>query len=286
MIRIELGHVTITAPTDEALAALYAALGEAQALIEPCPKTGINPHHKNRFSTIGDIKKAIRGPLASAGLSLLQFPGPMTAGPTGKISASILTQITHSGGGSVVSYGEGPVGNREGIQDLGGALTYLRRYHCAAALNIDSEPEDDGEDPKRVEATKEAATKPKSKSKPKSKPKFLPPSPIVDNTKDPSWAKDRAAFCAAVSEVTDRPPGESWDYDKLAWIMGEMDPPRPRPSRMDSEGRAKVLRWLQTGASLEILRAYSDAYASYMKWADESGPSKAEAHGDGSKPIF
>tara|TARA_R100000482_G_scaffold39091_1_gene13380 strand:+ start:883 stop:1764 length:882 start_codon:yes stop_codon:yes gene_type:complete len=293
MIRIELGHVTVTAPTEEALASLYKALAEAQALIEPCPKTGINPHLKNRFSTIGDIRKAIRGPLAKSGLSFLQFAGPINSGENGKIAASVLTQITHEGGGSIVSYGEGPIGGREGIQDLGSSLTYLRRYHCAAALNIDSEPEDDGEDPKKVEQTRKAEAKQKSKqakpvypptkAKPKAKP--LPPSPIAEDDKDPEWARERAAFCAAVSEVN-RPNGVNWNYEKLAWVLSEMEPPRPRPSRMNSEARSKVLKWLQKGASAEILTAYSEAYDSYEKWSNENAPTKAEAHGDGSKSIF
>ena len=122
---------------------LATALAKAQAAFPAVPKTGKNPHLKNDYSTLDDVIKAIRKPLADNGLSFVQLLGSNGDGVT------LRTMLLHESGQSlestvVIDPGQGNRGVNA-LQALGSAITYMKRYSLTAMLGIAADGDADGE---------------------------------------------------------------------------------------------------------------------------------------------
>ena len=127
----------------EQLNELATALAKAQAAFPAVPKTGKNPHLKNDYSTLDDVIKAIRQPLADNGMSFVQLLGSNGGGVT------LRTMLLHESGQSLESTvaidpGEGSRGVNA-LQALGSAITYMKRYSLTAMLGIAADGDTDGE---------------------------------------------------------------------------------------------------------------------------------------------
>jgi hypothetical protein len=59
---------------------------------------------------------------------------------------------------------------------------------------------------------------------------------------DPSWEADKGRFFAALT-------GLNLDYEALCAELAAMTPPRPRPSAMPQEARARLVGWLRDRAA-------------------------------------
>ncbi len=120
------------------LIALHTALALAQGELSHAKKDAKNTHFKNRYATLTSCLDAIRGPFKAHGLALVQMPSTSEDGKR----VAITTVITHRDGGSISSTLTASAGGN--VQQMGSAITYLRRYSLQAMCGIASE-DDDGE---------------------------------------------------------------------------------------------------------------------------------------------
>ena len=117
-------------------------LARAQGAFSNPAKDRDNPYFGSRYTTLGAVIEATRGPLADNGLSLTQT---IDAGGAGGERLPLLrTRLLHSSGQWIAS--EVPLfAAGKGSQAFGSELTYMRRYAVCALLNIaPAEGDDDG----------------------------------------------------------------------------------------------------------------------------------------------
>jgi hypothetical protein len=69
-----------------------------------------------------------------------------------------------------------------------------------------------------------------------------PPPQPPQTVHDPSWEADKGRFFAALT-------GLNLDYEALCAELAAMTPPRPRPSAMPQEARARLVGWLRDRAA-------------------------------------
>lgn len=103
-----------------------------------------------KYAPLDAILDATRKPLADNGLAITQ----LLDGP------DLVTMLLHSSGGSLT--GRMPLPNNGTVQDLGSAITYLRRYSIQALLGIAAEEDDDGNRASGNDATFGVPTEPKT----------------------------------------------------------------------------------------------------------------------------
>jgi hypothetical protein len=117
---------------------LAGALAKAQAEIRNPAFDSTNPHFKNRYASLASHVDAVRAALPKHGLSVVQFVETPDAQ-----RVTVTTRILHASGQWI----ESCVGCASGgkVQELGSAVTYLRRYALAAIVGIVGEEDDDGE---------------------------------------------------------------------------------------------------------------------------------------------
>jgi hypothetical protein len=114
---------------------LYAALVKAQGQIEGATKERRNDHFKTKYADLASVWDAIRLPLSTNGLCVIQLPETDADGKM--VLRSILA---HSGGATIETvYPLRPT--QDTPQGLGSAITYARRYTLMAMVGV--APEDD-----------------------------------------------------------------------------------------------------------------------------------------------
>ena len=115
---------------------LFAALAKANAVITNPSKDGKGNY--GQYLTLDALLDHVRKPLAAQGLSIVQDV-ILEAD-----RVQIVTQILHSSGESIVF---GPLSGPAGAnwQQLGGAVSYGRRYALLAALGIAGGDDDDAQ---------------------------------------------------------------------------------------------------------------------------------------------
>ena len=117
----------------ESIKELATALCAFQSEVEKIKKTATNPFFKSKYATLSDILDVIREPLASNGLSFVQFP-------SGEYGLS--TMLMHvSGEWLSESYIMKPV--KTDPQGAGSVITYQRRYALGAILGLNIDVDDD-----------------------------------------------------------------------------------------------------------------------------------------------
>jgi hypothetical protein len=118
---------------------IAAALSKANLEIRNAELDRVNPHFKNRYATLGSILNAIRVPLAKHGIAPVQTVS-MENG-----MVTVTTALIHSSGQLVEDTAMFPLPNNATVQQMGSAITYLRRYALAAIVGIVGDEDDDGE---------------------------------------------------------------------------------------------------------------------------------------------
>lgn len=117
----------------ESIKELATALCEFQSEVEKIKKTATNPFFKSKYATLSDILDVIRQPLASNGLSFVQFP----IGEYG-----LDTMLMHTSGEWISeSYIMKPT--KTDPQGAGSVITYQRRYALGAILGLNIDVDDD-----------------------------------------------------------------------------------------------------------------------------------------------
>ena len=170
----------------ENISDLAAALAKAQAEVRNPHFDSKNPHFNNRYASLAAHVDAVRCAFPPHGLSILQW---IETPDTGRVT--VTTRILHSTGQWIEAAASSPSGNK--VQELGSAVTYLRRYCLAAICGIVGEDDDDGE-------RDAAAAKPPTATayKPKQSPtQAQAAAPTEPKTVEAKSAKGLAARLAA-----------------------------------------------------------------------------------------
>jgi len=123
---------------------ISAALAQAQGEIKNALMDSQNPHLKNRYANLASVTDAIKASLSKNGISYVQNPHINAA--DGLVGVNVL--LLHKSGQWLEfdplwckpAKGLGP-------QDIGAAMTYLRRYTLSSAVGVTqgAEVDDDGE---------------------------------------------------------------------------------------------------------------------------------------------
>lgn len=123
---------------------LAAALAKAQAAMPSVPKTKTakikmksGGEYGYSYADLADVWAACRGPLSDNGLSIVQTPGVEGHDLT------LETMLLHSSGQWMTSLIRWP-GNQSTMQELGSAITHLRRY-AMAMIGIVTDADDDAQ---------------------------------------------------------------------------------------------------------------------------------------------
>lgn len=143
---------------------LAKALAKAQSQITGATKDSENPFFKSKYADLGAVWDAIRKPLTSNGIAVLQTTA---AGPDG--SVRIITSMVHESGEWM--RGELEIKpTKPDPQSLGSAITYGRRYALQAIAGV--APEDDDGNAASAEAPKprEQQLPPQTTTKPAKRP--------------------------------------------------------------------------------------------------------------------
>jgi len=114
-----------------------AALAKAQSQMKTPHKDATNPHFRNRYASLKSCIKAIKPALNTNGFALIQAAGKDEQGHF------IQTTFEHTSGGMFTSkfYMEP---EKKGMQGLGSAATYAKRYGLLGLAGI--EPDEDADD--------------------------------------------------------------------------------------------------------------------------------------------
>lgn len=136
----------------DSIAALAAALAEAQGEMENASKNSTNPHFKSKYADLAEVLNTVRPVLSKHGLSVTQFPS------YGEGLVHVETIIAHKSGEWMSEKCSAPA-QKQDPQGVGSAISYLRRYSLAAVCGIAQEDDDAN-----------AATKPKAETKPTPRP--------------------------------------------------------------------------------------------------------------------
>lgn len=134
----------IAEQSNSLLGFLYEALAKAQGqfpVIEKTRnvtvKTKDGGNYSFDYAPLDEIIDATRPALSANGLSVMQLP---------KVDngvVSVTTCLAHSSGGSVEFAMSWPVADSARIQDMGGIVTYLRRYALTGMLGVAADSDDD-----------------------------------------------------------------------------------------------------------------------------------------------
>lgn len=144
--------------TSPAVEALAKALASAQAKIATAAKSAINPHFGKTYADLASVWDAIREPLTSNGLSVVQLP--LTDGAKVGVSTTLL----HASGQWMRST-LWLTPERPGPQAMGSCLTYGRRYALSAVAGV--APDDDDGNAAQGDPNKKWVAGPKGAADPK-----------------------------------------------------------------------------------------------------------------------
>lgn len=137
---------------------LAEAMAKAQGRIRPAVKNAVNPHLKNRYANLEAVVEAIREPLASNGITVMQESGRLSENSTIRVT----TLLAHSSGEWVETETEVPFNKRD-AQGIGSAATYGCRYALTHTLGI---PTGEGDDDANEASAPAPARKPAAKQQP------------------------------------------------------------------------------------------------------------------------
>lgn len=120
-----------------------SAFIKAQRSFKKPKQSGYNPHFKNSFSTIGDIKEATDDALWDNGLSIIQKTEIRVY--EGIAKDVVVTTLAHTSGESIESVTEIKCNRQNDSQAYGSGISYARRYALLCILNLSMDGlEDDG----------------------------------------------------------------------------------------------------------------------------------------------
>jgi hypothetical protein len=130
----------------ESIGKLTTALVKARAAIKHPSRNKVNPHFRNRYADLTAVLDAVIPAFTENGLAITQMMD-------GK---QLVTLLSHTSGEYISTTSEIPAYSN--AQQLGSALTYLRRYTVQALAGISADDDDDGNDAVSVKNNKGSST--------------------------------------------------------------------------------------------------------------------------------
>jgi hypothetical protein len=122
--------------TSEALDQLATALAKAQSEMKNAKLNATNPHFKNKYANLAEIRDAVTPALTKYGIAVVQGTD------TDSNNIVVFTRLIHASGQWIESRFPIPY---DKPQTMGSGITYGRRYTLAAVTNIAADEDDDGE---------------------------------------------------------------------------------------------------------------------------------------------
>ena len=122
--------------TSENIDQLATALAAAQAEMKNAKLNKVNPHFKNKYANLAEIRDAVTPALTKNGIAVVQ--GTDTDGN----NLAVFTRLIHASGQWIESRFPIPY---DKPQTMGSGITYGRRYTLAAVTNIAADEDDYGD---------------------------------------------------------------------------------------------------------------------------------------------
>ena len=153
---VKLTNKPVVEFTNEIAAALAKAQGEFPEItfdseVEVTMKSG--GKYRFKYATLTNIIRATRPALSANGLALVQTFE----------NTALTTRLIHSSGQQLTSTIELPIDDSMSNQDIGGVMTYFKRYSISAILGVSADADDDsngasGNQAKQTDLRKPAPT--------------------------------------------------------------------------------------------------------------------------------
>ena len=179
---------------------LAVALKKAQSEMGEVKFDSDNPFFKSRYASLGAVIDASKEALTKNGFSVSQ---PLT---TNEYGVGVTTILIHESGEYIESTMTLPVADVKNIaQEAGKIVTYLRRYSLASILNLYSDEDTDGEQPKKT--TQKSTWKPEQ----------------VKALMDQYEKLDNAKHAVAVLNLSEKLTPETDVKTTLAWVKTYRD---------------------------------------------------------------
>lgn len=237
----------------EALAKVQATLPKLERDRVVTVQTRNGEPYSYSYATLANLSEAVLPLLAEHGLAFTALPG---AGADGKMCLRYM--LLHTSGESIS--GEFPLSGEGGIQQVGGRVTYARRYCLAAVVGIAADEDDESRlteqaGPRTAQRAEQPARERKATAQRNAPP---PPLPGEENPPDGitklqlgklhavfgaiGWT-DRGDRLRAVSAIVRRPIGSASELtkdeasgliDALDEIAGKPDPSQRLTELLDA----------------------------------------------------
>lgn len=120
---------------------LLTALSKAMREMADPVKNKSNSHLRSSYADLGSIIEAVEAPLLNNGLVCVQL---VQAGPTPESPSMLVTRVYHCETGEFLESSAPLVADKPGLQALGSAISYQRRYTLQSML-FRVAVDDDGE---------------------------------------------------------------------------------------------------------------------------------------------
>ena len=197
--------------TSETTGAIGAALAKAQGAMASAKQDGHNSHYGNSYASLGSLLRVAKSTLAGNGIAVVQGTESLHI-ETGPL-AIVVSRLLHSSGEWIESEVSLPL-ERVSAQDLGKALTYLRRYSLAALVGIVADEDDDGEGDLATRPPQTATPPPSARRKP-----TPPPAPATSAEPGGGGGGDFAEFEGTLDDVRKTPTkgGTKWGLRCDSW---------------------------------------------------------------------
>ena len=124
---------------------------KALAELKNPPMDAVNPHFKSRYSSLATVLDTIRPVLGKHGLAVMQ--------PVQATADSVKVETLIIGDGEPYNAGSMQIDGKLTPQQMGSAITYLRRYSLLSALGIAGDEDDDANSAEKAPVKKPEAKK-------------------------------------------------------------------------------------------------------------------------------
>jgi hypothetical protein len=111
---------------------IYIKLNEFRKKVGAIKRDGTNPHFKNKYATIESVLDTIESPLNQSGLGFIQCVHGL----------ELITTIYDTESDERIESKIPLLLNKQDMQQLGGAITYARRYALVSMLGLEQEDDD------------------------------------------------------------------------------------------------------------------------------------------------
>lgn len=174
---------------------LALALSKAQGVMEGAKKDANNPFFKSKYADLSSVWSACRTALSQNELAVIQVP-EIRDGVLG-----VRTKLVHSSGEFEEGFFPIAAAISAKAQEMGSALTYVRRYALAAMVGVAPE-DDDGESARTTQQEIEKQPDPEKTKLADEAKKYFDEIPLCDTSEKLEKVVSRYAMTMAKLSVS------------------------------------------------------------------------------------